>query len=292
MCDFNPGVTTYIRYIADVECSGDDFRSLNCISIPCPVHSISIHYIFTHYLYSKIHSIYCLIYITLFVIVFSEQKIEDISSLGDDTKRSKYIPSSLTECEQGAKGGSQFETRPDHIKSAIDHQITEQTDTPKVKCQPEDDTCREVTEKFAFSEDDTKQTTRSLMVESESIENIATPETDYSNPITEDPKQPTDYSKDSNPKTDASKYMTVEANVSEKYASSNNNEQKEENLSIEVECVDMDCSAEQMQCIVNQCIDGLSMCLGRFSHHYKSLYRLAYVYHHHEPLKVSLLYCY
>ena len=56
-----------------------------------------------------------------------------------------------------------------------------------------------------------------------------------------------------------------------------------------VECVDMECSAMQVMEIVKLCMAGLELCLSRFPHHYKSLYRLAYVYHHYEPVKVRFM---
>ena len=54
-----------------------------------------------------------------------------------------------------------------------------------------------------------------------------------------------------------------------------------------VECIDVECTDKQVQQIVEQCIVGLQLCLSRFPHHYKSLYRLANVYHHHQPMKVG-----
>ena len=38
--------------------------------------------------------------------------------------------------------------------------------------------------------------------------------------------------------------------------------------------------------IITQCMSALSLCLARFPHHYKSLYRLAFIYYHCKPFRV------
>ena len=45
---------------------------------------------------------------------------------------------------------------------------------------------------------------------------------------------------------------------------------------------------EMFRKILTQCIKALNLCLSRFPHHYKSLFRLSHIYYHCEEFKVSL----